>query len=209
MKPASKPAKKPYILTFAYDVPYYIDFLVHGTSEAEALAEAETALNNGAFDNVAAAPDDSMHYHRVFCLRECTEDDAFDLDEMKDLEGFDATATAARNGIVLQPAPTPTAPSREELLDACRISADLISKAAEILEAAYTPAKPKISAAKTNAKLKFFTDLNDVATYMAEELAATLEDDANNDPGEAKQLRQKIHDINLAAPIIQQALAAA
>ncbi len=55
-------------------------------------------------------------------------------------------------------------------------------------------------------KLKFFNTISAVLAYMTSELAATLEDDAQEDPSEAKDLRKKIADIETAGPILENAL---
>ena len=58
-----------FVISYAYDVPNYADFLVDAKSEKEALKKAEAAFLSGKFSRVHCQPDDTMQNERVFVLR--------------------------------------------------------------------------------------------------------------------------------------------
>ena len=63
----TRPLKR-WQLTYAYDMPYYVDFTVEATSFHAALRHAEKALRAGRFENVIGQSDYSVSGDRVFGL---------------------------------------------------------------------------------------------------------------------------------------------
>ena len=58
-----------FVISYAYDVPNYADFLVDAKNENEALKKAKAAFSSGKFNGVYCQPDDTMKNERVFVLR--------------------------------------------------------------------------------------------------------------------------------------------
>jgi hypothetical protein len=64
-----------FVISYAYDVPNFADFLVDAKDENEALEKAQQALSSGRFAGVKGQPDDSIGEERVFVLRASKERD--------------------------------------------------------------------------------------------------------------------------------------
>jgi hypothetical protein len=58
-----------FVISYAYDVPHYADFVVDANNEKEALKKAKAAFLLGIFDTVSCQPDDSVFNERVFVHR--------------------------------------------------------------------------------------------------------------------------------------------
>lgn len=65
-----------FVMTYAYDVPCYVDFIVEAESEEAAEALAQAALDAGRFSDVSCEPDWDMSFdERCFACEEATESD--------------------------------------------------------------------------------------------------------------------------------------
>ncbi len=84
---------KTFLMSFAYDVPHYADFTIKANNEKDAIAKAEAALARGCFEDVVGEEClSNATEHRVFSQHEYTDRDAFGLDEMTELHGFNKDA---------------------------------------------------------------------------------------------------------------------
>lgn len=64
-----------FVVSYAYDVPHYADFLVDAKNEEEALKKAKAAFSSGRFDVVCCQPDDTYRNEHVFVHRAAGEYD--------------------------------------------------------------------------------------------------------------------------------------
>jgi hypothetical protein len=75
-----------YFMSYAYDIPFYADFVVEAESEEAAEAIAEQALKDGKFSNVSGTPFyDNLDNERVFSSGVATEDQAVREDSLEEL----------------------------------------------------------------------------------------------------------------------------
>lgn len=58
-----------YVISYAYDVPYYADFIVKARSKKAALKKAKEAFLSGRFNEVRGQRDDTTRNARVFVLK--------------------------------------------------------------------------------------------------------------------------------------------
>jgi len=58
-----------FVISYAYDRPHYVDFLVEAKNQREALKKAKESLISGRLKGMIAQSDDSTCNHRVFVLR--------------------------------------------------------------------------------------------------------------------------------------------
>ena len=58
-----------YVISYAYDVPHYADFLVEARNKTEALRKAKEAFLSGRFEGVRGQPDETTRNDRVFVHR--------------------------------------------------------------------------------------------------------------------------------------------
>ncbi len=97
-KRARKPAKKTYLMFYAYDVPHYAQFTIQAGSEDEARAIAQAALDNGKFDDVVGEPSqDGIDGHGVFCMRQADQVAEKHIGPMTELAGFGDNPNAAQH----------------------------------------------------------------------------------------------------------------
>ena len=75
MPKAKKSTLKRFVLSYAYDVPRYEDFIVTAVSEHEAEKKAEAALKAGKLTHVIGEEFDNRENHRVFLNRAFEDDD--------------------------------------------------------------------------------------------------------------------------------------
>jgi hypothetical protein len=68
-----------YIISYAYDLPFYADFLVEARNKKAALKRARAAFLAGRFNEVHGRHDDTVRNNRVFVLRSADKlDDGID-----------------------------------------------------------------------------------------------------------------------------------
>ena len=62
-----------FVISYAYEVPHYADFVVNARDKNAAFKKAKAALRTGRFSGASCQPDDSMWNERVFVMRKAGE----------------------------------------------------------------------------------------------------------------------------------------
>jgi hypothetical protein len=58
-----------FVISYAYDVPHYADFLVDAKDKKDALKKAKEAFFSGKFNGIRGEPDETTRNDRVFVHR--------------------------------------------------------------------------------------------------------------------------------------------
>ncbi|MCI0541047.1 MAG: hypothetical protein L0Z50_38080 [Verrucomicrobiales bacterium] len=64
-----------YVISYAYNLPHYADFVVEARNKKEALRKAKQGLQQGRFKEIQGQPNDTVEGERVFVLKPADKDD--------------------------------------------------------------------------------------------------------------------------------------